>query len=89
MALNLFVTRIIVTKDVDVSYKDEAQITYDRFYNNEMIANFIYTYWSDKKMIKTFPNTKIETENGEIVFIRDLLPEIEPYYMKWREKSNE
>ena len=33
-------------------------------------------------MVKTFPNMKIKDKNDNIIYLRDLLPEIQPYYWK-------
>ena len=34
-------------------------------------------------MILTFPNITLRTKAGEIVHIRDLLPDIKPYFFKF------
>ena len=33
-------------------------------------------------MLKTFPNLKIATKDENIVYVRDLLSDISPYYLK-------
>ena len=38
-------------------------------------------------MIKTFPNLKVISKNGEIIFIRDVLKDIQPYYFKVFDKK--
>lgn len=48
--------------------------------------NFVNTHWDDEKMIRTFPNMKIEDVDGNIIYLDSLLPEIQPYYMKIYEK---
>ncbi len=48
--------------------------------------NFVNTHWDDEKMIRTFPNMKIEDVNDNIIYLDSLLPEIQPYYMKIYEK---
>jgi hypothetical protein len=33
-------------------------------------------------MLKTFPNLKITNKDGNVVLIRDILSDINPYYLK-------
>ena len=37
---------------------------------------------SNKEMLKTFPNLKITNKDGNVVLIRDILSDINPYYLK-------
>lgn len=85
-ALSLFLIRMIVINDIDVNDKEIVQQIYDRVYGDEEKADWIYKYWGDEKMIKTFPNLKLEQSNGEILFINTLLPDIQPYYFKFYER---
>ena len=34
-------------------------------------------------MILTFPNIKIENQNQDTIYLKDLFPEIKPYYWKF------
>lgn len=85
IALNLFLIRMIAINDIDVKDKEIVQEIYDEVYNNEEVSEFIYKYWGDEKMIKTFPNIKLEQANGQILFINNLLPDIQPYYIKFHD----
>ena len=38
------------------------------------------------KRRKTFPNIKYEDKNGNIVWIKDILTDIQPYYYKFSNK---
>ena len=60
---------------------------YDEIYGNEKLSNFIYQFWGDKKMIRTFPNLKVKDKNGNIVYMDSLL-DIQPYYLKVHDKNN-
>ena len=44
-------------------------------------------YFNDKKMIRTYPNLKQEKLDGTIVYFKDLLPDIKPYYYKFVAKD--
>ena len=66
-----------------VPNKEETVQLYEQIYGNPKLAEFIYKYWGDEKMIKTFPNLKIENREGQTIYINKLLPDIKPYYIKF------
>lgn len=80
-ALEFFLVRMIVKNDIEVANKELVLEQYDEIYENEKLSNFIYKFWGDKKMIRTFPNLKITDKNGNIVYMDSLL-DIQPYYLK-------
>ena len=86
-ALEFFLVRMIVKNDIDVANKEQVQEQYDEIYGNEKLSNFIYKFWGDKKMIRTFPNLKITDKNGNIVYMDSLL-DIQPYYLKVHDTNN-
>ena len=48
---------------------------------NEKLAKFIYKFWDNRKMIKTFPNLKVQDTEGNILYMDSYL-DIQPYYLK-------
>ncbi len=89
-ALKAFIVRKVYEYDLNVSNKEYViNDTYSKIYGNEKVANFIYKYFSDKKMIKTFPNLKIQDVNGNILYLNQYVGNIQPYYMKIFEKRIE
>ena len=78
---------MIVKYDLNVENRDIIQQQYDKIYNNEKLSNFIYKFWGDKKMIRTFPNIKITDKEQEIIYMDSLLPDIQPYYTKVHVKN--
>ena len=86
-ALEFFLVRMIVKNDIDVANKELVMEQYDEIYGNEKMSNFIYKFWGDKKMIRTFPNLKVTDKNGNIVYM-DSLRDIQPYYLKVHDKNN-
>ena len=86
-ALEFFLVRMIVKNDINVANKELVQEQYDKIYGNEKLADFIYTFWGDKKMIRTFPNLKIKDVDGNIVYMDSFL-DIQPYYLKIYDKNN-
>ena len=72
-----------IRKDlIEVENKEKVIENYNKTYNNKVLSDFINTFWNDKKMIRTFPNIKIEDKEYNTVYIDSLLPNIQPYYKK-------
>ena len=80
-AIEFFLVRMIVKNDLNVANKELVQEQYDKIYGNENLSKFIYTFLGDKKMIRTFPNLKINDKDGNIIYMDSLL-DIQPYYLK-------
>lgn len=87
-AINLFLVRMIEQNDIDVSYRQQVTEQYNAIYNNEKLSKFIYKFWGDKKMIRTYPNLKVEDKDGNIIYIDSLLKDIQPYYYKIYNKKD-
>ena len=88
-ALICFMTRMVVTCDIDVKNQQEMEELYQYIYSDEERADYIYKYFGDEKMIKTFPRLKIETAQNEVIYFSDILNHIQPYYYKiWEESEN-
>lgn len=83
VAMYFFLIRMIAQNDLDVPKKEIVTQKYEDIYNNEKLSDFIYKYWGDRKMIRTFPNIKVEDVNGNIIYIDSLLKDIQPYYFKF------
>lgn len=86
-AIEFFLVRMIVKNDIPVANKEAVVEQYDKIYGNEKLSKFIYEFWGDKKMIRTFPNLKINDKDGNIVYMDSLL-DIQPYYVKVHDKNN-
>lgn len=85
-AQDMFITRMIVEKNIPVYNEIEVEEKYNKVKENKKLDNFINTIWSNKKMIKTFPNIKIQDKDFNTVYLNSLLPEIKPYYVKIYDK---
>lgn len=88
IAMSYFLIRMVAQNNLNVPKKEIIIQKYEDIYNNEKLSNFIYKYWGDKKMIKTFPNIKIEDVDGNMIYIDSLLKDIQPYYFKFHESKN-
>lgn len=81
LGLKVFYTRLI--KENNLQIKDEKALTV----SNEVMENSAIKFlsnniFSDEKIVKTFPNIKIEDKDGNIIWIKDILTNIQPYYFK-------
>ena len=86
--MSFFLIRMIAKNNLNVPNKEIIIEKYDNIYNNEKLSNFIYKYWGDRKMIKTFPNIKVQDIDGNIIYIDSLLKDIKPYYFKFFEPKS-
>lgn len=82
-ALEMFVVRKVHDHDLNIRNKEYIYKQYEKIYGNEKIAKFIDTFFSDYKMIKTFPNLKTQAENGDIIYFDCYVGDIKPYYYKF------
>lgn len=81
-AIRAFLSRTIINNNLQVSNQTKIQNEYRIIYSTNYISNFVYKYFGDEKMLKTFPRIKIEKNNGEIIQVKDLYPNIKTYYIK-------
>lgn len=86
-AIEFFLVRMIAKNDLNVPNKELVIEQYDKIYGNEKLSNFIYTFWGDKKMIKTFPNLKVNDVDGNIIYMDSLL-DIQPFYLRVHNINN-
>ena len=88
-ALQMFSVRIIHENNLNVSNKQLMDTLYEKIYvNDQKQKDFIYKFFYNEKMIKTFPNIKIEDVDGNILFFRDYVKDIKPYYYNFRTNSH-
>ena len=88
-ALQMFSLRIIHENNLNVSNKQLMDTLYEKIYvNDQKQKDFIYKFFDNEKMIKTFPNIKIEDVDGNILFFRDYVKDIKPYYYNFRTNSH-
>lgn len=84
-ALQMFSVRIIHENNLNVSNRQLMDTLYEKIYvNDQKQKDFIYKFFDNEKMIKTFPNIKIEDVDGNILFFRDYVKDIKPYYYNFR-----
>lgn len=88
-ALQMFTIRIVYDNNLNVANKQYIDEQYEKIYvKDTKQKEFILKYFDDEKMIKTFPNIKIEDVNGNILFYRKYVKDIKPYYYNFRSNSH-
>ena len=70
---------LFVLEFITIPPKNKLIIIY--YEKNENLSKFIYRFWDNRKMIKTFPNIKVQDVNGNILYMDNYL-DVQPYYMK-------
>ena len=73
VALKLFYVRMVAEYDLKVANQAVFEKGYQVIYGNEKRASFVCRYFGNEKMLKTFPNLKLENTDGEIIYFEDLL----------------
>lgn len=88
-ALQMFTIRIVHDNNLNVANKQYIDEQYENIYvKDTKQKEFILKYFDDEKMIKTFPNIKIEDVDGNILFYRKYVKGIKPYYYNFRLNSH-
>ena len=81
-AVQMFYARLASQKNIELQESAVLE-KYDKLYKeNETVNKIVNTFFSDETIIKSFPNLKVTNKAGEIIYVHNLFPEIEPYYLK-------
>lgn len=82
-ALKLFFERTVYSYNLDVINKEKYINSYERVLEMKNTAKLGNKVFSDKKMLRTFPNLKLKAQNGEIIYMDSIYKDIQPYYYKF------
>ena len=85
IAMELFLIRMSVENNLNIKNKPKTIEQYNKIYGNKKRSELIQKFWGDEKMIKTYPNLTIQLEDGNVVYIKDLLPNVKTYIYKFDE----
>lgn len=86
-AIELFTIRMVSEYNLDVSNKEEIYKANSKINSNKFTSSLRNILFSNKKMVKTYPNLKVQQVDGSMVYFKDLLPDIKPYYYKFSDKD--
>ncbi len=81
-ALKMFYVRLVNNYKLDIEGVEEYINEYSALYYYPEVKAFIDTYFSDEIMLKAFPNIKVTEKDGDIILVRDILKDIQPYYFR-------
>ena len=87
IALSFFLIRMVNNYDINVQNREIIDRKYEDVYSNEKLSKFIYKHWGDRKMLRTFPNLKVQDVDGNMIYMDNLLSDIQPYYYKFNFKK--
>jgi len=86
-AINLFTIRMVAEHNLNVENKEIICELNDKINERPFASKLISTLFNNEKMIKTYPNLKVEQLDGSIVYFKDLCPDIKPYYLKFTNQN--
>ncbi len=87
-AINVFLIKVAVENDVQISYKEETEKLYDEIYKDKEKAEFLNKFFSVEKMLMTYPNLTITLKDGSMKRISELYPDVKNYYYKFDAERN-
>jgi len=82
IGLKVFFVRLVSENKVQLNIEEKYIDKYIEQYKNMPMKSLVDKIFSNKEMLKTFPNPKITNKDGNVVLIRDILSDINPYYLK-------
>lgn len=82
IAMNVFYARLVYNYKINIPNAEIYAKAYEEIIEKESWKKFTDKYFSDEKMLKTYPNLKMQDVDGNIIFVKDILKDIKPYYFK-------
>ena len=87
--LSYFTIRVIEENNIKVKNQEYIDKAYEKIYTNEWKVNLINRFLNNEKMLKTFPRLTVKDIDGNIIYVRELYPEIQTYYYKFGKNNYE
>ena len=75
---------MIVQNNIEVKNKATIIEKYDNIYSNKELSKIIYTFFGDRRMIKTYPNIKVQDIDGNQIYLDMYLKNVKPYFVKFK-----
>ncbi len=88
IAMDAFVSRLVYNHQLNIPEAETYIKKYEKICESPKWKEFTEKVFSDKKMVKTYPNLKLNDNNGNIIFVKDILSDIKPYYFKFYTPKN-
>ena len=70
-ALEMFYIRLEDTHNIELKYNGDNSLS-RQIYSNPYVKSFVDSVWNDEVMIKTFPNLRVTTKNGKVLYVNTL-----------------
>lgn len=86
-AINLFTIRMIAENDLNVANKEIIYEINESLNESKFHSFLMNTLFNNEKMIKTYPNLKVQQVDGTMIYFKDLLPDIKPYLIRFQEQD--
>ena len=87
IAQDMFITRLAVENNIELKDIEYRKKEYEFIKQNQLLNWLSENLWNNNKMIRTFPNIKIEDVNKNQIYLDSLLKDIQPYYLKVYDKK--
>lgn len=87
-AINVFLIRVSVENNLQVNNKEKVEMYYHEIYDDKERSDFIYKYFSNEKMILTYPNLTITLEDGSLKKVAEYYPNIKNCYYRFKNAKN-
>ncbi len=81
-ALEMFYVRLEDTHNIELKIQAQDNSIAKQIYRNPIVNLIVNTIWNDKIMVKTFPNLRVTTKSGAVIYVSNLYKDIKPYYVK-------
>lgn len=81
-ALKIFFTRLVKNYDLKLKDADAYIISETEFLENKSVKWLSNNVFTDERILKAFPNLRVSGENDEIIYIENVLKDIQPYYFR-------
>lgn len=86
IGLKVFFSRTIYEYNLDVENKEMYINQYKKLQKDSLFSNIFDKMFSNKKMLRTFPNLKLKANDGSIIYMDYIYKDIQAYYFKFFEK---
>ena len=86
-AIELFTIRMVAEYNLNVANKENICKINDEINKSNFTRTMRDTFFNDEKMVRTYPNLKVQQIDGSMVYFKDLLPHIKPYYFKFSNQN--
>jgi len=82
-AIELFLARTVAENNIPAQGKEAYISVYEENFGGGK-GEFLKKIWSNKKILRTYPNLRLTLEDGSVIRVKEYYLEIQTYYYKFR-----